>query len=112
MVMCISNPLLAKVFFSAKRDYQVTHIRGDGSDTYTVKKEKILELFIGKKIVRDDSLKELGNTSGATLYLIHVKGDKNIVYYDSAPSDAVVCYQGKYYRITNPEYPISIYDVY
>lgn len=107
MVMRISNPLLASVFFSPEREYQITYTRR-GEAPYTVKKKEVLKLFIGKEIIRDDSQKDIGMSNGDAVYLIGMKRDKIMAYYDNAPDHAVVCYQGKYYRINNPEYPITI----
>ena len=70
--ICISNPLFATVLFSIKTNYQVTRTQGSDEDTKAVGNKEILALFAGKKISRDDSLKELGNTNGSPLYLIHV----------------------------------------
>ena len=82
---------------------------GGNEDAKSVSKKEVLALFAGKKISRDDTLKELGDANGATLYLIHIKGDKNIVYFDNGPSNAIVSYQGKYYQIENPKYPIDFW---
>lgn len=97
------------MFFSIKTNYQVTRVLGGNEDAKSVSKKEVLALFAGKKISRDDTLKELGDANGATLYLIHIKGDKNIVYFDNGPSNAIVSYQGKYYQIENPKYPIDFW---
>lgn len=106
-IIYVLNPLLAAVLFSTKTNYQVTYAWGSESRIRTVGKKEVMNLFVGKKIVRDDSLKEIGNENGSSMYFIPVRGEKYIVYYDGGPDNAVVLYQGKWYQITNPKYPIG-----
>lgn len=107
VIIRVSNPLLAAVLFSTKTNYQVTYAWGSESRIRTAGKKEVMNLFVGKKIVRDDSLKEIGNENGSSVYFIPVRGEEYIVYYDGGPDNAVVFHQGKWYQITNPEYPIG-----
>lgn len=103
----VSNPLLAAVLFSTKINYQVTYVWGGESRISTMGKKEVMNLFAGKEIVRDDSLKEIGNENGSSMYFIPVRGEEYIVYFDGGPDKAIVSWQEKWYRITNPEYPIG-----